>query len=95
MFVLFVVAFFAWQFGKLVLGAVWSVVQLWRIVTAPVRLPWRAVKRLYRPVVRWRHARRQHQYEVVEAERKREGARAAARERSEALATARKILDVD
>jgi hypothetical protein len=98
--VLFGVSFFAWQFGKLVLKAVRSVVEpvlrlLWRIVSAPVRLPFKAVKRLFRTVLRWRHARRRQQHELAEAERQREGERAAARERAEALATASKILDVD
>lgn len=98
--VLFGVSFFAWQFGKLVLRAVRSVVEpvlklLWRIVSAPVRLPWKTVKRLYRLIQRRRWERQQRHAEIAEAERERERARAAARERAEALATASKILDVD
>ena len=68
---------------------------LWRIVSAPVRLPWRGVKRLYRPVGRRRYERQRRREELAEAERQRAREQEEARQRAEALAAARKILDVD
>ena len=74
LFVLFVAAFFSWQLGRMVVRAVWSVAEpvlafAWRIVTAPVRLPWRAIKRLYRPIERRRWERQRRREQLQEAER--------------------------
>jgi hypothetical protein len=88
LFVLFVAAFFGWQLGRMVVRAVWSVLEpvlafAWRIVTAPVRLPWRAIKRLYRPVKqrRWERQRRREQLQEAERVRASELESAADRQR--------------
>src|SRR5512132_3079357 len=74
--VLFVVVFFTWQLGRMVVRGLWSVVGpllqlLWRIVSAPVWLPWRGLQRLYRPVQQRRYERQRQREELAAAERQR------------------------
>jgi Zn-dependent protease with chaperone function len=100
LFVLFVVLFFGWQLGRMVVKAVWSVLErvlrfAWMIVSAPVRLPWRGLKRLSRPVVRRRQQRRWQREQAAEAERARMREQEEARKQAAALAAAGKVLDVD
>lgn len=100
LFVLFVVAFFVWQVGRMVVRAIWSAVGPllrlpWRIVTAPVRLPWRCVRRAYGAVRSRRYERQRRRVELAAAERQRDREAELARKDAEALAAARRILDVD
>jgi hypothetical protein len=68
---------------------------LLKIVTAPVRLPWRGLKRLYRPVAERRRERRWRRQELAAAEQQRTRERERERKEAEALAAARRIIDVD
>jgi hypothetical protein len=98
--VLFVAAFFGWQLGKMLVRALWSVVEpvlwfVWRVVTAPIRLPWQGLKRLYRPIARRRRERRWQREQAAEAERVRLREQEEARRHAEALEEVRRVLDVD
>ena len=100
LFVLAAAVFFGWQLGKMVFRAVWAAVApvlefAWRVATAPVRLPVRAVKRVLRLLRMRRYERERRREELAEVERLRAREQEEARQRAEALAEVRKILDVD
>jgi hypothetical protein len=100
LFMLFIVLFFGWQFSQMIGKALWRVSEptfrfVWRIITAPVRLPVNAVKRLSGQIAGRRRERQWQRERLAAAERAEAMRREQEQRRAEARAEMRRLLDAD